>query len=167
MQYQGNNPYPKPMVEQPNLNYAHLLLEDFAGPVSEFTAVDLYIFQSVTQDKTWQEYAKLLHHIAEVEMHHMQLLAETIYLLGLNPIYGTWDQSTATYIPWSGANVNYTTDVKQALIIDINSETEAIHTYKRHRSMIQDRYIKQLLTRIIEDEELHLSLFQQFYQSLS
>lgn len=167
MQYQGTNPYPKPMVEQPNLMYAHLLLEDFAGPVSEFSAVDLYIFQSVTQAKSWQEYAKLLHHIAEVEMHHMQLLAETIYLLGLNPIYGTWDPSTATYLPWSGANVNYTTDIKQALRIDINAEMEAIRTYKYHRSIIHDRYIKALLTRIIEDEELHLSLFQQFDQFLN
>jgi bacterioferritin len=46
---------------------------------------------------------------------------------------------------------------------DINSEMMAIENYKYHISIIDDKYIKKLLHRIIADEEFHVKLFREMY----
>jgi bacterioferritin len=43
-------PYPEPMVEIPNIEYANLLLKDYAGAVSEFTAISLYVYQQFASE---------------------------------------------------------------------------------------------------------------------
>lgn len=45
--YAVDLPYPEPMIEEPNIEYANLLLKDYAGTVSEFTAINLYVFVSI------------------------------------------------------------------------------------------------------------------------
>ena len=42
---------------------------------------------------------------------------------------------------------------------DIKIEEEAIRKYRYHISLINDKYIKALLYRIIEDEEVHIKCF--------
>lgn len=163
MIYKGNKPYPTVRVEKPNHHYASLLLEDYAGTVSEDTAIHLYLFQFLIANNEIQEYANAMKKIAEVEMHHLRLLGETIKLLGLNPAYGTVS-NYHKFNPFTSLNVNYTTNLKLMIEADIQSEQKAITQYQYHRSIIQDKYVKQLLTRIIEDEEVHLDIFYYFYK---
>ena len=160
----SNNPYPEPKVERQNLEYAKLLLQDYAGEVSEDTAIHLYLFQHFTSE--WEEFKEVIREISISEMTHLELLAETIKLLGLKPKYKTFNASNDVLIPWTSDNVNYETDIKKVLEVDINAETKAIETYKLHMEIIDDKYIKQLLSRIIEDEEIHLKIFKEFYSKV-
>ncbi len=162
MNYKSDKPYPIPRVEAKNQYYAKLLLEDYAGSVSEDTAIHLYLFQSLAL-KNEKEFVDVIKHISEVEMHHLRLLGETIQLLGVKPVYGSIS-SLNMFKPWSSINVNYSTDLKKILEFNIRSEQNAIKNYQYHRSIIKDQYIKHLLSRIIEDEEIHLSFFLTFYQ---
>ena len=68
------------------------------------------------------------------------------------------------FIFWNSSSVNYTNDLSEMILSDIKKEEGAIRRYKYHRSIIQDHYIKSLLTRIIEDEEIHLTIFYSFYK---
>lgn len=159
--YTVNLPYPEPKVEKPNVQYANILLKDYAGGVSEFTAVSLYSYQHFVSDGTYEDYAELVAGISVAEMKHLELLGETIKLLGVKPIY--YDNANPPGRLWTSGYVNFTVSIKEMLTEDINSEMMAIENYKYHISVIDDKYIKKLLQRIIDDEELHVKLFREMY----
>ena len=42
--YSDPSPYPKVKVERQNMFYAELLMDDYAGVISEFTAISQYLY---------------------------------------------------------------------------------------------------------------------------
>lgn len=159
-------PYPKVRVEEKNPYYADLLSEDYAGLVSELTAVTLYSYQHMEKFSSNDEFSKIIEEIANVEMMHLELLGKTIRLLGKEPIYSTCEASRGDCIMWNANNVNYTSDLRQMLKADINSEKQAIVNYKHHLNLIDDKYIKAVLSRIILDEQHHLEIFETLLEQL-
>ncbi len=155
-----SEPYPPIRVECPNPEYARLLLDDYAGMISEMTAINQYLFHHNDMPEEFAEAAELLEGVSIVEMRHMEMLAELIKLLGQPPMYMDgqgrfWDASYVAYMPGNPC---------EQLRIDIESEQAAIQTYRQHIAMIDDRYIKAVLARIVKDEQLHLRLFSKAYQ---
>lgn len=165
MIYCSDKPYPIPRVEKENLDYAKILSQSFAGNTSEETAIHLYLYQNfVAAD---DRIRKIMKKIAVVEMRHLDLLGETIKLLGLPPKFETYNSENGDPTPWTSSNVNYNSDLKQMLEIDIASETMAIQNYEIQKVVIQDHYIRELLDRIIEDEYIHLNIFIDLYNEIS
>jgi bacterioferritin len=163
--YIVNLPYPEPRVERPNRNYANILLKDYAGGVSEFTAVSLYSYQHFVSDGKYDDYAELVGGVSMAEMKHLELLGETIKMLGVKPIY--IDNAFPPGNLWTARYVNFTISIRAMLAEDIRAEMKAIENYKYHISIIDDKYIKELLQRIIIDEELHIKLFNNMYEKYS
>lgn len=163
--YSINLPYPEPMIEMQNIEYANILLKDYAGAVSEFTAISLYVYQHFVSEGQYKDYAELIGGVSVVEMKHLELLGETIKLEGIKPMY--FDNAVPHGKLWSPMYVNYTTYIMAMLKEDIKSEQKAIENYKYHITLIQDKHIIKLLERIILDEELHLKLFTQEYEKYS
>lgn len=163
--YTANLPYPEPMVEIQNMQYANILLKDYAGAVSEFTAISLYVYQHFVSEGEYKDYAELIGGVSMVEMKHLELLGETIKLEGIKPMF------VNNVCPlgklWTPNYVNYATFIREMLKEDIQSEEKAIENYRYHITLIQDKYIRKLLERIILDEELHLKLFMQEYEKYS
>lgn len=155
--YSAKLPYPEPRVERQNLEYANILLKDYAGKVSEFTAVSLYSYQHFVSEGKYKDYAELIGGVAVVEMKHLELLGETIKLEGIKPMY--INSACPPGRPWNAMYVNYATFIKEMLMEDIKSEEKAIENYKYHMSLIKDKYIRKMIERIIMDEELHVKLF--------
>ncbi len=148
-------PYPEPAVLGPNTQYAALLLEDYAGRASELTAVCQYVYHHLVVPEGLDWIADLLEDVAIVEMKHLELLGETIRLLGADPRFYAEDG-----VYWGARNVAYRDNLRQQLEADAEAERGAIAQYERHCAMIADPHIRQLLTRIIADEQLHLFLFR-------
>lgn len=161
-----NNYSPEIKVEGPNIEYAKILLQDYAGTISEDTAVHLYMYQNFLQSGKWDKFAEEIERIAIVEMHHLKWLGETILKLGLNPIFATINSTNNNTTYWNSENVDYTDDIKKMLLTDIRAETLAIKQYELHKEIINDKYIKALIDRIIQDEKEHLKIFEEFYKSL-
>lgn len=153
-------PYPEVMVEEKNPYYADLLSWDYAGRGSELTAVMLYSYQHFDKFKENKEFAKIIAEIAEVEMKHLELLGETIKLLGKEPVYKTCESIRGDCIFWSSDNVSYKTDLKDMLNANILSEKNAIKNYEQHKMLINDKYIKEMISRIILDEKRHVQIFE-------
>lgn len=160
-------PYPEIKVEKENAYYADLLGEDYAGQISEATAVMLYSYQHFVQFNKNKEFSKLIEEIAEVEMRHMEILGKLINLLGKEPIYRTCEASRGDCVMWSASNVNYASDLKEMLKVNIDSESAAIRTYEHHKKIIEDKYIKAILDRIILDEKNHLQIFKELYDEIT
>lgn len=163
--YSINLPYPEPMIEMQNIEYANILLKDYAGAVSEFTAISLYVYQHFVSEDQYKDYAELIGGVSVTEMNHLELLGKTIKLEGIKPMY--IDNASPHGKLWSPMCVNYTTYIIAMLKEDIKAEKKAIENYRYHISLIQDRHIIRLLERIILDEELHLKLFTQEYEKYS
>ncbi|MDD2627900.1 MAG: manganese catalase family protein [Clostridia bacterium] len=87
--FKSELPYPEIKVEGKNSYYAGLLLDDYAGDISECTAIFLYIFQHMYNSKIYKEYAEILRNIAIVEMIHLELLGEAIMQLGTTPKFSS------------------------------------------------------------------------------
>ena len=154
-----DKPYPEVRVERKNIEYAKLLLDDYASEVGEDRAIHQYVYQKFDKFKDNPLFSKTLSQIAMVEMKHLELLGETIKLLGVNPEFRFVDKNTNYLVYWNSSFVDYTTDIVEMLRSDIKIEEEAIRKYKYHISLINDKYIKALLYRIIEDEEVHIKCF--------
>lgn len=152
-----NKMYPEIKVEAENKEYAYILLNDYAGEVSELSAITLYSYQQFLQFKD-EEFAHIMEQISIAEMIHLKMLGQTIKLLGVNPIYKIKDVDD-NYVSWNSEYVSYDTNIVDMLKTNIEKEKEAILKYQSHIKLINDKYIKELLARIIEDEEKHLGCF--------
>lgn len=155
-------PYPTIQVEKPNLDYAYLLLQDYAGNISEVTAILRYSYQKFLNIN--EEFTKTIRTIAMVEMRHLDILGQLICMLGLKPEYKTLQSDTNNMIPWNSDSVNYDTDLEDLLKYNIQSENDAIINYKKHYDMIDDIYIRQNIARIIEDEKTHIKCFKELLE---
>jgi len=162
--YSFDASYPEIKVAGKNPFYASLLQDDYAGRVSEFGAIAQYLYHHFWFEQNYPKLADLLSHISLVEMHHMELLGETIILLGGDPKIG--GTCSTAYQYWNGSMVNYGYNVIDRLQGDLQSELDAIKQYTFHASVINDKYIKGLLERIILDEEVHVNLFQKALKEL-
>ena len=157
--YRLPEPYPEVKVAGKNPYYAQLLLDDYAGKVSETTAIMQYVHHHMEMEAMpgWQEAADLEEGVSIVEMEHLEMLGETIILLGGIPRYCDGQQQ-----PWGPHYVEYLDfDPCAQLRADISAEQIAIQQYTAHMRMIQDPNIQALLARIIKDEEYHIQLFSE------
>jgi bacterioferritin len=147
-------PYPEIRVRAPSAEYAALLLDDYAGRTSETTAAMQYMYHYLVAQDGYEWIAELLEDVAIQEMRHKEMLGKTIRLLGGDPRFYDGEG-----VYWDARMVQYKEGFRRQLEADIQAEREAIAQYERHYQMIEDPYIRQLLVRIIADEQLHLFLF--------
>ena len=160
--FHASSPYPPAELERQNLRYAQILHQDTASAQGEFTAVTLYIYQSWLFDAVSPEAGKTMREVAIVEMHHLDLLSQVINLLGGDPTFSAVRNNRC--VVWNGSMVNYCKSFSQMLRYNIKSEQEAVAAYRRHLALIKDVHIQALIERIIEDEEIHLSIFRQMLE---
>lgn len=149
-----NIPYPKLMNIRQNQRYAELLYNSFGGEAGELTAATQYVYEHI-ELKKYEEFSKILLSIAIEEMHHLDLVGELIRKLGKRPYYINKDGCQ-----WNSNNVKYHfNNVYDMLMYNIESEKKAIKEYKEAIKCTQNKSIKDLLERIILDEQTHLEIF--------
>lgn len=156
-------PYPDVRVERPNPRYAHLLQEDYAGAHGELTAITQYSYHHFVLEDRYPELGELLSCVAINEMHHLEILAETIVKLGGDPEYRIIERDNMPRY-WDASSVFYGVSLCDRLAADVAGEWIAIANYRRHVEMIDDRFVKQILERIILDELYHVTLFDRAIQ---
>ena len=149
--YNVNMPYPEVSggVSERTLMDLYDL---YAGRTSEMTAVTTYVYQHVLTEKDYAEIAELLGGIGMVEMKHIELLASAINAFGGDPVFA------GRYNWFSGSYTDYEKDLKQMLVRDVEAEKAAANAYIKVAENTDNQSLKQLLTRISMDEELHVAL---------
>lgn len=157
LKYASDLPYPEIVVDE-NLQEAKMLMPSYSGVAGELTAILTYAFQSYITLKQ-QDVKEVLEKIAQVEMHHHELLGTTITKLGGFPVMGARNY-------WNGSFVNYTLDPKKFLAQNIVAEENAIRNYERTILNITSPQVKTLLERIILDEQVHIEDFKELLKGL-
>ena len=161
MEYSVDLGYRRIIVKGENSKFADLILLNYAGSVSELSAVTQYVYHEIALKYKFEEVSETLEGIAEIEMHHLQMLGELIVKLGKDP--GYWICKHKKISLWTPEFLSYNTNLKKALIVDITDEKEAIAQYKRTKKQIDDPYIIDIIDRIILDEEYHIKLLTELY----
>ena len=164
MKYRKHEKYPEVKVERKNTEYARLLMHAYAGSISEETAIHQYLFQNMVLPDEMNEERKILQGIAIVEMHHLKLLGELIKKLGVYPIYADCSSKSVDF--WNAESVDYEVFYENMLIANIKAEKEAIKDYRLLMNVIDDCYIKEILSCIIDDEEVHVEIFTNLLNQL-
>ena len=157
--YADPSPYPEVKVAAPNLYYADLLIDDYAGMVSEFTAINQYLYHYFYFKDIDKELGEMLENISITEMLHMEILAETIKKLGGTPLMRGSYSTKGNF--WNGSFIYYGTHLCERLKADIDAEYKAIDEYQKHICLIDDPHVQAILKRIILDEKVHIKLFNE------
>lgn len=117
---------------------------------SELTAIHMY----VTQEATFEEIGELMLGIGLTEMKHFDKLSDFIKKLG-----GRVDQK------FNNSGVSIGNNAVEALSIAIKSERETIVFYEKIQQKLKDLSVTktieiafQLTSKLIADEEVHLSM---------
>ena len=149
-----NIAYPSLANIRQNQRYANLLYDNFAGEQGELTAVNQYIYEHIELNR-YESFSKILFSIAKEEMHHLELIGDLIKRLGKKPYYINQNK-----LQWNAENVKYHfNNVYDMLMFNIESEKKAIEGYREAIKYTQNKSIKDLLERIILDEQTHLEIF--------
>lgn len=151
-------PYPELSSIKPNKQYAAMISRNLAGQDSELTTLNRYIYQHWILNEKYPKMAQTLKKIAIVEMHHFNIFGQMLSMLGQTP------KLIARYpsrrIAWNGTMINYEKNLRKLLIINMQSEKQAIKAYLSHAKRINNTSIQNMLHRIVEDEQLHLKIFE-------
>ncbi|WP_291652228.1 manganese catalase family protein [Clostridium sp.] len=152
-------PYPKIEISEKNPTYANLIKKSYAGTNSELTAATQYTYQGlITKDII----GNTLRKIAEVEIHHLEILGELIVALGENPDFSINKRDKK--LNWNSKFISTSDSIKELLLEDIKSEEEGISQYRETAYLIDDENIIAILNRIILDEELHIKILTNLYE---
>lgn len=147
--FKADLPYPD-FQSGKNINDIKLLMPVYSGRDGETTAIMSYIYYSYVTKQQYPELSYCLEKIAITEMHHHELLGTAIVILGGTPYIG------GNYSYWQGSYVNYTKDITSMLRGAILGEKQAIMDYRNVYVKTSTQAVKELVERIIADEEVHI-----------
>lgn len=156
-------PYPEIRVEGENKNYAKMLSIAYAGADGELSTILNYIYSHIiTEGKNPYSLCDVLECIAVVEMRHFKTLGKLIFLLGDDPkFYSAMGRRSF----FNTGNLAYAGDISQILKNAIAGEKKTADLYRELSKVISDTYIRQILERIILDEEHHIKIFSELLEN--
>lgn len=159
--YSDPSPYPEIRVLSQNRQYANLLLDSYAGPQGEFSAMSQYFYQRFASGGS-DGFGLMSMRIGIAELHHMEMLAGVILLLGGTlPFHGSIPSNRQF---WTARNIHYGKNLCDMLQSSYNGELRAIRNYENSAQRIEDPYVRAIIHRIVIDEQLHARYLQQMIQ---
>lgn len=142
-------------VTEPNEKYARMLKVDLTFSKNESTSILQY--QSWILSEKFSEIA--------LTMHHLDMLARLIVLLGGDPEYSAVYKNRARF--WSSDMISYQKRVTTIMKTNLVMERGAIDFYEKQCQIIEDPHIVAILQRIILDEKIHIKIFEKFLRQKS
>lgn len=158
-------PYPPIEVCERNPQYAAAMLSNIGSCNSEMSAVSLYFYNSLITKELFRDIALCFHKISIVEMHHLDIFGELALKLGADPRLWSRDKGTMRY--WCPGCNRYPCQIGPLLTNSLNGELETIQKYEEQAKWINDCSIKDILNRIIADEQCHVRIFKQLIAEIN
>ncbi|MBE6654429.1 MAG: hypothetical protein E7608_03105 [Ruminococcaceae bacterium] len=151
-------PYPELRIERRNPRYAAMLSLAYAGQEGELPTILSYIYGSMVCANAMPEMlCQTLRCIAVAEMRHLEMLGELIFMLGGDPRFCTSNKRMGI----NTAMLPYKASPAEIIAQAIAGEKKAIKLYENLILSIDDKYVREVLRRIIKDEEHHLKIFSE------
>lgn len=158
--FSAPGPYPPVRVCERNSLYGRMMLDNMGGQHSEMTTISLYLYNNILIDEN-DRISNIFKGISIVEMHHLHIFGEIARIMGEPP--RLWTHRGNRMVYWTPGYNTYSTELKPLLVNAVNMEKGAVQKYQNQCAQIKDMYIVESLKRIIEDEELHIRIFESLY----
>lgn len=156
-------PYPPLQVSGLNKHDALVLLDLYAGHISEFTADNSFRYQFLVTKNSHPVFSRILHCVQANEEFHVRNIARLITMLGGNPKY-----VNSKGKPWQSARDDiYGTTLQNRLKGDIAAEKAIIKLYQETERKLTDGGAKRFIRRQALDDVFHLHLFQNALRRLN
>ncbi|MDE7453898.1 MAG: manganese catalase family protein [Clostridia bacterium] len=137
----------------------------YASPTGELNTILQYFYHYFNFDRCgYKDYARTIESIAIAEMLHLEILGKTIMALGAQPIY--CQNPPTAFCFYSAKYVTYSRNLIHMIEDDIMAEKRAISLYSRMLTRLKNEQLKDIISRILQDEQLHLEKFQEIMQGL-
>jgi len=142
-----------------------ILYQDFAGSISELSALTKYFYQHLILKKDYPDLAEDLMHISVSEMRHLKLLGELITSFGCDPKFRSIERCAENY--WSADCLNYSRNLRYLLMENIKDEQKSVAAYRLHICQIKNTSAQAVLEYIISDELEHIKIFESWLERLT
>lgn len=151
-------PYPDITNVVTNKKTARLLGEAYAGRHSELNTILQYVYHYLYFKRLGDNFsAKTVLGIALCEMKHMEILGELLLKLGADPVF-YYPTPLFKDCPISSVSFAMT---KQKMVFDnVSIEMVEISCYKKILDCVSEQTTREVLKRIILDEELHVKILK-------
>ena len=150
-----NEPFPTTDGICPDAYSLAVISPAYASSTGELNAILQYLYHFFNfKHQGLMEYAETLERIAIAEMLHLKLLGETITALGAQPVFCQYPPTAYNF--YSAKFVSYSRNLVNMIEDDIMGERHAICQYSRILQRLKNNQIKAIVSRILEDEKLHL-----------
>lgn len=159
--FQAPAPYPAVHNVRQDKQLAAKLMEGYSGETSELTTVLQYAYHSLRCKKRYSKISQTIRGIFYVEALHMEFLGDCICKLGGDAHYILKLREKS--ICWQASMVEYGASPAQMLLADIQGEKYAAAFYEETAATVNQPEISSLLTRLAEDEKLHIRIFTDLY----
>ena len=160
-----NEPFPTTDGICPDAYSLAVISPAYASSTGELNAILQYFYHFFNfEQQGLKEYAETLEGIAIAEMLHLRLLGETITALGSQPIYCQYPPTAYNF--YSTKFVSYSRNLVNMIEDDIMDEKHAICQYKKMLTRLKNEQVKAIVSRILEDEKLHLEVLKNILNKL-
>lgn len=160
-----DSPFPTTEGLAPDAYSLRIISPAYASSTGELNAILQYFYHYFHfLSKKNYEVAQTLERIAISEMLHLKLLGETITALGASPVYTQYPPSAFNF--YSAKYVAYSRNLKNMIEDDIFGERRALDGYMRMCARLKNEQVKDIISRIAEDERLHLKTLEEILTRL-
>ena len=160
-----NEPFPTTDGICPDAYSLAVISPAYASSTGELNAILQYLYHYFNfEQQGLKEYAETLESIAVAEMLHLKLLGETITALGSQPIYCQYPPTAYNF--YSTKFVSYSRNLVNMIEDDIMDEKHAICQYSKMLARLKNEQVKKIVSRILEDEKLHLATLKEILNKL-
>lgn len=159
--FADSSEYPPVRVCGENAVYAREMLNNIGACDSEMSSIAGYVYNSMIATGEYEGLGEAFSKISMVEMRHLNIFGQLVDMLGGDP--RLWSVNRGRYTYWTAACNQYPRNVQEILKHSYRAEEAAIEKYEWQIRHIDDRYIQEILRRIILDEKCHLKVLDQLY----
>lgn len=138
----------------------------YATSKGELNAILQYFYHFFNFDKCgYDEIARTIESIAIAEMLHLEILGKMIIAMGACPVYCQNPPTAFNF--YSAKYVSYSRNLKHMIEDDILAEKQAIASYKHMLCLLKNDQVKDVISRILKDECLHLEKFKEILSTIN
>lgn len=150
-------PYPELYVKVWREDWPKLLVSDGK---EEFTSICQFLKGSWQLEPYFPHISDTLMRIAQVEMHHLNMLKRLTVLSGNRPFFG--DRIDFRWALSREQTENNHPDGNQILRLCLADEEKTLETYGAQAALIDDHSLSAILLRIALDEQIHIGILKRF-----
>lgn len=159
----AESPYPKIDRCERDKHSVAVISPAYCGGHGELSAVLGYTYKNIHFKNLCEKAtAELLMNIAMAEMMHFQMLGEMICSLGVDPIFTAYPPCVGNY--FNTSHISYSFSPSRMISDAIVGEIMAIKQYQLMLDSLKNERVKNLIERIIQDEQLHLTALKQNFE---